>query len=376
MRLPADGPVPGSDESLTMAALRMDRKLRQTLRRVLPASSLDDVLQDLHVRLLSRTQREADNSGPIRDVEAYVFAAALNLASASIRRELKHEGALIAERTAALKSVTESPSELSPERIAAAQDQLLHVLSALPREHGEALWLVKGEGCSYQEAGATLRITPETVQKRLREAMLWFWRHESPSTDRRASRNSALLYDLHHTARVPREEIVQCLSPKIIVANAALAEQLKARPEGVRALTPRQFERLIAEIVEDWGWNVQLTPATRDGGFDILATIDTELGCLMWLIETKLYGAHHKVGFDLVQRLYGAFASVGATHGMLVTTSSFTAPARELQAKHSYHLTLREYRDVLNWIERYGTHQRTPGSAFGITPSQGMRPTC
>ncbi len=103
------------------------------------------------------------------------------------------------------------------------------------------------------------------------------------------------------------------------------------------------------------------TTKAQDGGFDIPATLDTELGRLMWPIETKLYGTHHKVGFDLVQRPYGVYASYVATHGMLVTSSSFTTPARELQAKHSYHLTLREYRDVLNWIERYGTHRRTSG---------------
>jgi restriction system protein len=61
------------------------------------------------------------------------------------------------------------------------------------------------------------------------------------------------------------------------------------------------------------------------------------------------------VGFDLVQRLYGAFASQGATHAMLVTTSTFTGSAREFQLKHRYQLTLREYADVVKWINEYGS---------------------
>src|SRR3569833_1400557 len=95
---------------------------------------------------------------------------------------------------------------------------------------------------------------------------------------------------------------------------------------------------------------------------DMLATLDIDFGRLVWLIEAKRYGPHRKVGFDLVQKLYGAYTSYGATHGMLVTTSSFTTPARDLQEKHQYQLTLREYRDVVKWIEHYGTQSyRKPG---------------
>ena len=87
---------------------------------------------------------------------------------------------------------------------------------------------------------------------------------------------------------------------------------------------------------------------------DILAYMESEVGTLLWLVEAKRHSPHRKVGFGIVQRLYGSFASHGATHGMLVTTSTFTAPARELQLKHHYQLTLREYADVTKWIQGYG----------------------
>jgi DNA-directed RNA polymerase specialized sigma24 family protein len=350
----------------------MDERLRQLFLDFVGSQAVEDSLQQLHLDLLwRRSQHRAGRRIDIRDAESYVWETALNLAR-SRRCEQKRVKAFVIGGTPELEEITKITfvSEATPELIVAAEDQLLHLLSDLPRAQAAALLLMERDGYSAKEAGFAIGISSHRVKNIVKQARFRLRRSLSAATNKPTLRNSTLLYDLQHTVPAPREQIIECLSPKVIVANAALAEQLKAHPESVRALTPRQFERLIAEIVEDWGWNVQLTPATRDGGFDLLATVDTELGRLMWLIETKHYGAHHKVGFDLVQRLYGAYASFGATHGMLVTTSSFTAPARELQAKHCYHLTLREYRDVLNWIEHYGTHQRTSAPVFGITPAR------
>jgi HJR/Mrr/RecB family endonuclease len=49
-----------------------------------------------------------------------------------------------------------------------------------------------------------------------------------------------------------------------------LIAQLRRNPEQLYNLEPRQFEELIAELLASFGWSVEPTGATRDGGYDIL----------------------------------------------------------------------------------------------------------
>ena len=48
-------------------------------------------------------------------------------------------------------------------------------------------------------------------------------------------------------------------------------EKEDTHPELMRNLSPRKFEELVAELFSDMGYEVVLTPATRDGGFDFKA---------------------------------------------------------------------------------------------------------
>lgn len=117
---------------------------------------------------------------------------------------------------------------------------------------------------------------------------------------------------------------------------------------------PRDFEKLLAELLKDMGWEVELTKQTRDGGSDILAYLNTDIGRLLCLVEAKHYREDRKVGVDLVRTLYGTLFDAQANSAMLVTSSSFTADAKEFQQKHKYQLTLRDYSDIVNWIMKYG----------------------
>lgn len=54
-------------------------------------------------------------------------------------------------------------------------------------------------------------------------------------------------------------------------ANSRLLADIKARPELVYAITPRQFEEVSAEIFLRLGYSVELTPRSKDGGVDIFS---------------------------------------------------------------------------------------------------------
>jgi Restriction endonuclease len=102
---------------------------------------------------------------------------------------------------------------------------------------------------------------------------------------------SGSLYRLSTELALPETKIITDVTPKLQIATSALAEQLKGRVEGVHDLTPRQFEELIAELLTDMGdGRVEITPYSRDGGKDLLAYVDLEIGRLLCLVETKNIG--------------------------------------------------------------------------------------
>ena len=157
--------------------------------------------------------------------------------------------------------------------------------------------------------------------------------------------------------RFPSEKITD-VAPRIAVASAQLAERLKKTPQDVHRLTPREFEHLIAEQLTDLGCGrVRVTPFTRDGGKDLLAYFDLDLGTLLCLVEAKKNRPDRPVGVELVRSLYGVVCHEDASHGTLVTTSTFSSDARAFQLEHPHRLSLRDYTHLTDWIRRYG-HRR------------------
>lgn len=139
---------------------------------------------------------------------------------------------------------------------------------------------------------------------------------------------------------------------------AQLILEISKTPSLLYQITPRQFEELIAHIFSQWGFNVELTKRTRDGGRDIIA-IKSEHGIKSkFIIECKRYAANKPVGVELVRALYGVHVQKGANKSVLATTSRFTSPA--LKFAKTVHTTewamdLKDYDDICQWIKSAAT---------------------
>lgn len=162
------------------------------------------------------------------------------------------------------------------------------------------------------------------------------------------------VYGLGSGISMPNTEIITTIRPTIRSATEKLLDALKRQPASIYDIEPRQFEELLAHLLDDMGWEVELTPPSKDGGKDILAYLDTDVGKMLCLVEAKRYRADRKVGVDLVRTLYGTLCDHKASSAMLVTTSSFTAGAQEFQQRNKYQLALRDYHNVVHWIRNYG----------------------
>ena len=145
----------------------------------------------------------------------------------------------------------------------------------------------------------------------------------------------------------------------MIVAYGALIESLQRQPDAVFQLPPRELEELIAVLLLDQGWDVDLTPSTRDGGFDIRAYLHTGISRVLCLVEVKRYRRDLCVGVGKVRELFGVLHDNGASQAMIVTTSSFTAGARALQKRYQYRLSLHDYPVLIRWIQGYRRGRRT-----------------
>ncbi len=161
------------------------------------------------------------------------------------------------------------------------------------------------------------------------------------------------LYDLENNVFVPRRELISSVRPQLVLANEQILQRLKARPEDIHQIGHRKFEELIAELLADMDFDVELTPATRDGGRDVLAYWNSPIGRLLCLVEAKKHRPDRPVGIQLVRNLYGTLMDEQATSGMLVTTSDFSSEARKFEKKHQWQLALKNYTDLVEWIENY-----------------------
>lgn len=159
------------------------------------------------------------------------------------------------------------------------------------------------------------------------------------------------IYDIAET--LSDSKILTVAKPQIILANTNLILRLQREPKAIFELTSRKFEEVLADLLKDMGYDVELTQATRDGGRDILAWYNTPAARMLCLVEAKRYRETHTVGVELVRTLFGTLHHYQANSAMLVTTSKFSPDARAFRQQHEYQLNLRDYGDVVNWIQGY-----------------------
>lgn len=142
----------------------------------------------------------------------------------------------------------------------------------------------------------------------------------------------------------------------IIDIAKAVDEKLVAyffrHPDELKTMNRRLFEKLVAELFHGFGYEVELTKQTRDGGKDIIAIKQDEIK-VKYLIECKRPDPGGYVNVQTVRELYGVKSSEGATKGIIVTTAYFSKDAKDFFDKHKWELEGKQYEDLRQWLEKY-----------------------
>lgn len=151
--------------------------------------------------------------------------------------------------------------------------------------------------------------------------------------------------------------------PRIITleyVSPELVERLRRNPDVLRSINWREFERLLARLLEEFGYEIDLKRGTKDGGVDLFALSRTghPLGPHKYLLQAKRWQG--VVGVAPVRELKFLHDHHGMTKSCLATTSCFTSGAWRLAQRFSHQLELRDYEGIKEWI----THAWNPRVAL------------
>ncbi|MDQ5825978.1 MAG: restriction endonuclease [Chloroflexota bacterium] len=161
------------------------------------------------------------------------------------------------------------------------------------------------------------------------------------------------IWAVHSTFDIERKLDGRSILDISSVIDQRLINYFHKHPNLLYEITPRQFEELIAEILHGFGFSVELTAQTRDGGRDIIA-ISHSVARVKYLIECKQYSVERAVGLAPVQRLFGVVSGEQASKGILVTTAQrFTQPARRFIDQHQWLIDGRDYEGLIAWLDDY-----------------------
>lgn len=149
-------------------------------------------------------------------------------------------------------------------------------------------------------------------------------------------------------------------SPSLLsldVVDIALYKALTQHPDLLRTIPWRTFEKLLADILDSFGYEVELQQGTKDGGIDIFALKKNEtFGIQRFLVQAKRWS--NRVGVEPVRQLMFLHSHYRVTKSCLATTATFTKGAWELADQYQWQLELRDFDGIQEWLRLAAKNRR------------------
>lgn len=158
------GDAPAREEQLHAWIVQYGPGVRRFLLKRVPASEVDDLVQEVFLSLQARGAATA-----IENVEGYLFRTAVSVLARQRRRKTWRWG-----RQEMLESVEQEFDDISPERILIgreAMDEVIAALMRLPRRRAEAFALSRFQQLTNQEVARRMGISVKSVEELLRNAL-------------------------------------------------------------------------------------------------------------------------------------------------------------------------------------------------------------
>ena len=133
--------------------------------------------------------------------------------------------------------------------------------------------------------------------------------------------------------------------------NSELYEYFATNPDHLYRLHWRDFEKLIAELMEAQGFHIELGPGQGDGGVDLTLLQRDPIGDVLTLVQVKKYRANRPIGLQAIQALHGAKEAERANGSMFVTTSTYQPSARRFASRQNVQMRIYVSDDVRKWCK-------------------------
>jgi hypothetical protein len=105
-----------------------------------------------------------------------------------------------------------------------------------------------------------------------------------------------------------------------------LCELIARSPSYLQYIEWRDLERVIAATIEELGFEVELTPPSKDGGKDVVANCTVKSEGKMYFIEIKHWRKGGKPGEKHVSDFVEVNLENNTDGGLFLSSSGFTKP--------------------------------------------------
>ena len=157
-----------------------------------------------------------------------------------------------------------------------------------------------------------------------------------------------------------------------IPTDTRLLSALAKNPAKLLALSWREFERFTAEMLERFGYkDVQLGLGSKDNGVDVTAALVHPLGVERIIVQCKRFSPRRKVGVPCIVQLLGSIDVHAAARGLIVTTSSLTAPAEFMVESKSHKLHALDQAKLVEILQEFSRASST--SSRGVPFQSAMK---
>ena len=124
-------------------------------------------------------------------------------------------------------------------------------------------------------------------------------------------------------------ENVNEISVLLKALNDRVAKIISEQPDQLNQLEWRDLERLVAGILEEFNFEVELTPGSKDGGKDIILICRNNDSRKSYIIEVKHWRSGHRVGQSFVKDFFNVIINEKHDKGLYLSTYGYTDNAFE-----------------------------------------------
>jgi hypothetical protein len=149
--------------------------------------------------------------------------------------------------------------------------------------------------------------------------------------------------------------------PGIQAVNDEFMRWLSSHPDDLLRVHPGTFERIVAEIFDDKGYEVRQLGGWNqaDGGIDIVAVgRDSISGGIRIGIQCKRYVRQRIVRADIIWALDGRLEKFKLHKGVLVTTAHFEKGVLSDASEHLWRIELVDFERLKSELQEWGTPGR------------------